>query len=44
MDFTLLPAYDKVAKYFSYTVYSGSVNGDGLTFKLFSPVPPQLKK
>jgi hypothetical protein len=44
MDFSLLPPFDKVAKYFSYTVSSGSATADGLTFKLFAPVPPQLKK
>jgi hypothetical protein len=44
MDFSLLPGFDKVAKYFSYTVYAGSANVDGLTYRLFAPVPPQLQK
>ncbi len=44
MDFSLLPGFDRVARYFHYTVYSGSTTTDGLTFKLFAPLPPQLKK
>lgn len=43
-DFALLPSYDKIAKFFYYTVQSGSANADGLTFKTFSPTPPGLKK
>jgi len=44
LDFSLLPSFDKIAKYFYFTVYSGSVNADGLSYKIFSPTPPQLKK
>jgi hypothetical protein len=44
MDFSLLPPFEKIAKYFYFTVYSGSANVDGITFKIFTPVPPQLKK
>ena len=43
MDFSLLPDYDKVAKYFYFTVYSGDADMDGLSFKFFSPRPPQLQ-
>jgi len=32
-----------VARYFYFTVYSGNTSADGLTFKFFSPRPPQLK-
>jgi hypothetical protein len=42
-DFSLLPTFDKVAKYFSFSVYGGSASVDGLTFKMFAPVPPALK-
>jgi hypothetical protein len=42
LDFPLLPDYDKVSKYFYFTVYGGSVNSDGLTFRFFAPRPPQL--
>ena len=44
LDFSLLPDYDRVAKYFYFTVYSGSADVDGLTFKFFSPRPPQLQQ
>jgi hypothetical protein len=43
-DLSLLPPFDKVAKYFHFAVYSGSVNSDGFSLKLFAPVPPLLKK
>jgi hypothetical protein len=43
MDFTLLPPYEKIAKYFYFTVYSGGSTVDGLTFKMFAPVPPALR-
>jgi hypothetical protein len=43
MDFSLLPAFDKVAQYFYATVYAGSANVDGLTLKLFVPMPPALR-
>ncbi len=41
-DFSLLPDFDSVAKYFYISVFSSSANADGLTFKAFSPRPPQL--
>jgi hypothetical protein len=44
LDFSLLPDYDQVAKYFYFTVYSGSTTTDGLTFRFFSPRPPQLRQ
>ena len=43
MDFSLLPAFDKVAPYFYFQVYAGSANVDGLTLKTFSPIPPALR-
>ncbi|MFZ0826910.1 MAG: hypothetical protein WAO02_05765 [Verrucomicrobiia bacterium] len=42
MDFTLLPDYDKVSKYFYFSVTGGNVNADDLSFKVFAPRPPQL--
>ena len=42
-DFSLLPSFDKIAKYFHFTVYGGSATSQGLSFKLFAPAPPQLK-
>ena len=43
LDFSLLPAFDSIAKYFYFTVYTVGTNPDGFTFKMFAPVPPQLK-
>ncbi len=42
LDFSLLPDYDTVAKYFYVSTYAGSANVDGLTFKVFTPRPPGL--
>ena len=44
MDFTLLPPFEQVSKYFYFSVYGLSVNADGFTLKMFSPLPPELKK
>lgn len=44
MDFSLLPSFDRVAKYFNFTVYGGSATVDGLTLKVFMPAPPALKQ
>lgn len=43
MDFSLLPNFDQVAKYFGFTVYSGSANVDGIMFRYFSPAPAAPK-
>jgi hypothetical protein len=42
-DFSLLPPYDQIAKYFHLSVYSGSVTAEGMQFKIFGPTPPGLK-
>jgi len=44
LDFSLLPPFEQISKYFHFTVYTGSANEDGLSYKMFSPTPPQLKK
>jgi hypothetical protein len=44
MDFSLLPPFDKVSKYFGIEVYTTSLNQDGLMFKMYAPVPAALKK
>jgi hypothetical protein len=43
MDFSLLPPFESVSKYFHFSVYGASATVDGLTFKYFRPVPPALK-
>jgi hypothetical protein len=42
MDFSLLPDYDQVSKYFSFSVYGGTTTVEGVSFKFFTPRPPQL--
>jgi hypothetical protein len=43
VDFSLLPPFDKIAKYFHFSVWSGQVKADGIHFKVFNPTPPGLK-
>lgn len=43
VDFSLLPSFDQIAKYFYINVWSGTLNAEGATFKLYTPTPPQLK-
>jgi hypothetical protein len=42
LDFTLLPDYEAVSKYFYVSAVTGGANAQGLTFKVFAPRPPQL--
>ena len=41
-DFTLLPDYETVSRYFHFSVFGGSTTADGISFKFFAPRPPQL--
>ncbi|HUC85160.1 MAG TPA: hypothetical protein VL970_08210, partial [Candidatus Acidoferrales bacterium] len=41
-DFSLLPDYDLVSKYFYISTVVGSANSEGLTVRVFAPRPPQL--
>ncbi|MGO8700614.1 MAG: hypothetical protein ACLQVY_23230 [Limisphaerales bacterium] len=43
MDFSLLPPFDTVSKYFYYSVYAGSFSAEGFTLKIFAPAPPRLR-
>ena len=43
VDTSLLPDFNQISKYFSFSVYSGSATADGLSFKAFAPMPAQLK-
>jgi hypothetical protein len=43
MDFSLLPNFDSISKYFDFSVYGGNATVDGLALKAFTPVPPALK-
>lgn len=42
VDFSLLPDYDAVSKYFYFTVYAGSATVNGISLETFAPRPPQL--
>jgi hypothetical protein len=42
MDFSLLPDYDQVSKYFFFSVFNGGTTTDGISFKAFAPRPPAL--
>ncbi len=42
MDFTLLPDYDSVSKYFNITVYAGNTTSEGFDIKVFQPRSPEL--
>jgi len=41
-NFSLLPDYDEVSKYFYFSVFGGRATADGLFFKFFAPRPPGL--
>jgi hypothetical protein len=43
LDFSLLPAFGSIAKYFNFSVYGASASTDGLSLKLFVPTPPGVK-
>jgi len=44
MDFSLLPPFDKVSKYFGFNVYTIGSTPDGVLMKMYAPVPAQLRK
>ena len=44
VDFSLLPSFDKIAKYFYFSVASATANSQGLDFKVYAPNSPQFKK
>jgi hypothetical protein len=43
MDFSLLPPFEKIARYFYFSVYSADATTDGLSLRWFAPTPPGLK-
>lgn len=44
IDTSLLPDFDQISKYFSFSVYSGSATPDGLSFKVYEPAAQQLSQ
>jgi hypothetical protein len=43
MDTSLLPDFDRVSKYFYFSVFAGRTTSDGMEFQFFTPRPPGLK-
>ena len=43
VDFSLLPSFDKISKYFYYTLLSGSVTPQGFELKVFTPNSPEFR-
>jgi hypothetical protein len=44
IDVSLLPSFDKIAKYFSFSIMSGDTSADGLSYRGFAPTPGGVKK
>jgi hypothetical protein len=44
VDFSLLPPFDQISKYFYQAVAGGAVTSDGFNFKIFNATSPELKK
>jgi hypothetical protein len=44
VDFSLLPPFDRIAKYLYLSVYAGKLSSEGFSLKVFSPTPPQMKQ
>lgn len=42
IDPALLPEFSKISKYFSPTLVGGGATAEGISFKVFSPMPPGL--
>jgi hypothetical protein len=40
IDYSLAPPFEKVAQYFSFSVYALSANTQGFTLKVLAPTPP----
>jgi hypothetical protein len=40
LDYRLLPDFDRVAKYYNTAVFGAGAGVDGITFKSFTPAPP----
>jgi hypothetical protein len=43
VDTALLPPFEKIARYFYLTVYSGATTPEGVSLKFYTPTPPTLK-
>ncbi len=44
LDFSLLPPFERVAKYFGISVFAGSQTRDGYLMKVFTPMPTMARQ
>ncbi|MHB1306231.1 MAG: hypothetical protein ACYC23_04030 [Limisphaerales bacterium] len=42
-DFSLLPPFDRISKYFGISVYGGRMSADGYSMKIFTPTPTGIR-
>ena len=43
-DLSLLPPFDRVSKYFGFNVSAIHVSRGAIAFRIFTPLPAQLRK
>jgi hypothetical protein len=43
IDFSLLPPFEKVSKYFDFSVYGVAVRPEGIQYRMFTPMPAGLR-
>ena len=43
VDFSLLPSFDRISKYFGISVYGGRMSADGYSMKIFTPIPTGMR-
>jgi hypothetical protein len=43
IDYGSLPPFEKIAKYFYYSLLTASSTPDGISFRISAPTPPALK-
>lgn len=43
LDFSLLPPFEQVARYFHISVFAGEASGAGYRLRFFTPTPPGLR-
>jgi hypothetical protein len=42
-DFTLLPPFEEIARYFHFSVYGLNLRAEDFNYRMFSPTPPGLR-
>lgn len=44
IDFSLLPPFEQISKYFHHAVSAGAITPQGFSFKMLTVTPPELRK